>query len=116
MEHEAVTPTGAPIKGEIVHVNDLSSFYIVPAGGADKKMQSEVAAAVSQCKDEQSLQKRRIYIAQWPEDKKWYRAKVEQVHPGGGSWSRRGLLERFFFGVIFSGGFFQGDPKARVDL
>eukprot|EP00392_Amoebophrya_sp_AT5.2_P007904 g7923.t1 len=87
--------SGTPIRGEISTINSLDSFYVVPSGGAELKIQNELAQGVS--KFEEFLgggsgmqpSKRGLYAVQYWEDKKWYRGRYE----GKGS---EGLYSFFF--------------------
>ncbi|CAD7971719.1 unnamed protein product [Amoebophrya sp. A25] len=83
LEHEAqavvevATAAGTPIQGKITQVNSLDSFYVVPSGGADLKIQNELALNARSFADEPQPQKRNVYAVQYWEDKKWYRGRLE---------------------------------------
>ncbi|CAD7961464.1 unnamed protein product [Amoebophrya sp. A120] len=68
---------GQPVKGEISQINSLDSFYLIPAGGAQLKIQNELNQQISKFEEVSHPQKRSLYAVQYWEDKKWYRGRLE---------------------------------------
>jgi staphylococcal nuclease domain-containing protein 1 len=79
----AASKAGKPIKGEIYHINSVNSFYMVPTGTDSIKVQNDCQAAgkdsyFKPCDSANNRpRKNRLYVAQYWEDKKFYRAKYE---------------------------------------
>jgi len=75
--------SGTAIKGEVYHINGINSFYLVPCGGEHLKIINECQTAAKSpefknCDATNNRPKKnKLYLAQFWEDKKFYRAKFE---------------------------------------